>query len=67
VSTRQGRDYQEVVALASIAGAAVVSEGEMRTRMDKGGLPCAILNNQLLKAMTMQTKTVYEDRVRRQR
>jgi hypothetical protein len=35
--------------------------------MDKGGLPYAILNNQLLKAMTMQTKTAYDDSVRRQR
>jgi hypothetical protein len=42
-------------------------ESEMRTRMDKGGLPYAILNNQLLKAMTMQTKTAYDDSVRRQR
>jgi len=41
-------------------------ESEMRTRMDKGGLPYAILNNQLLKAMTMQTKTAYDNSLRRQ-
>jgi hypothetical protein len=42
-------------------------ESEMRARMDKGGLPYAILNNQLLKAMTMQTKTAYDVSARRQR